>query len=198
VVETLVGIGTLALAVATFALAWVAWQALSVQRTETVRGHRPVLVPASDRGDVYFRNGRMPVGPPLKTGEPGSEELAIPVQNIGMGPALNVRGIVAVGGGASIHGSARTLHPIEGVAATASNAAVFTQDRDGTLNVETELWARLVYEDVAGNTYRTDLQYNGIYKRYTAQVGGPDDEEPPSHLPDKRRVADVLPPERWS
>ncbi|MFL5911768.1 MAG: hypothetical protein ACJ768_14485 [Gaiellaceae bacterium] len=196
--ETVVGIGTLALAGATFWLALAASRTLKLQREEAVRSRRPVIVPASDRQQVSFRNGAMRAGPPLKTGQPGVEELAIPLQNIGTGPALNVRGIVAIGGAASIHCTGRTLHPIEGIAAGAANAAVFTQDRDGTLDIETELWGRLVYEDVSGNSYRTDLQYNETYKRYRARVDGPDDYEPPSHFPDRRRVEDVLPRESFA
>jgi hypothetical protein len=188
--NAVVGIGTLALAAATFALAWVALRTLDLQQTQTERAHRPVLVPASGVSEIHFRHGRTASKEPMKL---GSDKVALPIQNIGMGPALNVRGLADAGGSSAIWGTGRTLHAIEGVAAGQANAAVFTQDADGLFDLQMELWVRLLYEDVAGMTYWTDLHYNSSTKGYAARTAGPAAHEPESSLPSARRVTAVLP-----
>lgn len=186
---------TVALATGTFALGWVAWRTLQLQRTQTQRAHRPVIVPGSSARTVHFRSGELrdaPAGPAMHEGK-----LVVAVENVGMGPALNVRGIVECGGAASAHGSGRTLHPVEGIASGAANAVTFTPD-DGHLEPQIEVWARLAYEDVAGETYWTDLHYNVSAKGYRSRAWGPTSREEPSTLPTRRRLQDVLPLQVWT
>jgi hypothetical protein len=193
--DAVVGVGTILLALATFGLAWVAWRTLELQRTQTERAYRPVIVPAASTREVQFRGGTVsdaPAGPAWMD----DGRLAVAVENVGMGPALNVRGIVETGGGGSSWGRGRTLHPIEGVGSGAANAVTFTVD-DGTLAPKVEVFMRLAYEDVASETYWTDLHYNASHKGYTARVWGPVDVEQVSYLPSGRRLEDVLPLARF-
>lgn len=101
-VDALVGIGTLALAIVTSALAWTAWQGLKAQRMQTERAHRPVIVPLSSTRTVEFRTGTIataPAGPTMQ-----DDKLVIAIENVGMGPALNVRALVELGGGGTALG----------------------------------------------------------------------------------------------
>ena len=192
-VETVVGIGTLALAVMTGALAVVAWQSLVAQRVQTERAYRPVIVPLSSRRTVEFRSGTIneaPAGPAMH-----DDRLVIAVENVGMGPALNVRGLVELGGAGSAVGWGRTLHAVEGIAAGTANAVVFWKD-EGVLTPQVEVQARLAYEDVAGVTYWTDIDYNVSTHAYHSRVIG-HGVEPPSPLVNEKGVEDILPASRW-
>jgi hypothetical protein len=180
--DVAVAVGTILLAIATFWLALTAraqmrttGEEVELTRVQVERAHRPVIVPASNLGEVYFRRGRVAAIGPSAT----VDGLILPIQNIGMGPALEVRGEAETGGAGSIHGRGIALHPIEGVGATAGNAVVFVQ-RDGQLSVELEVTARLVYEDVAGKTYYTDIHYNGASGAYRSTIHPPSPQEPPS------------------
>jgi hypothetical protein len=56
-VEALVVIGTLGLAVATFALAWAAWRTLGVTQFSVRQSFRPVVVSDTTSRQVVYRGG---------------------------------------------------------------------------------------------------------------------------------------------
>ena len=182
-----------ALAIGTFALAWYARRTWEEQRTQTRRAHRPVVVAADTESTMHPGTAAPAREPVVRDGK-----LQVPLRNVGMGPALNIRGLVDAGNSASTFGTGRTLHPIGGLGAGVYGIAAFSPDSDAdNLNPQVELAARLAYEDVAGDTYWTDLHYNGSTKGWRSFVWGPTNREEPSNLPTKRRVQDVLPDSSW-
>lgn len=156
--EALVGGGTLGLAIATFALAWVAWRTLRVTQFSVRQSYRPVVVPDTTSRQVVYRGGvisEAAAGPALHKGQ-----LIVPIQNIGAGPALNLRGGAETGDSGAVFGGGWTTHPIEGLGAGHSNAAVFAPQANDLRPLK-ELVLRLLYEDLAGLTHATDLYYEG-------------------------------------
>jgi hypothetical protein len=175
--STIVGIGTLALAVATFALAWFARQSAALTRVSVERSHRPVVVPATSSSKVVSRVGQISeaaAGMAMHEGR-----LVLPIENVGAGPAINVRGGAEAVGGGVITGSGRVLHPVEGLSAGRTNALVFDPSGKGNLEPKMQITMRLLYEDVAGITYATDLRYSASAKAFQCTVI-----EPPVDLAD--------------
>jgi hypothetical protein len=165
--DIVVGIGTLALALATFALAWVAWRSLRLTRVSVEQSHRPVVVPATSASEVVSRIGRISeaaAGVAMHEGQ-----LVFPIQNVGAGPALNIRGGAEAVGGGVITASGRTFHPVEGLSAGQSNAVVF-ESQVGNLEPKIQLTIRLLYEDIAGVTHATDLRYSASAKAFQCTV----------------------------
>lgn len=165
--NTVVGIGTLALAAATFALAWVAWKTLKLTRRSVEQAKRPVVVPATASDQVVSRLGHMSDAPAGIATHQG--KVVVAIENVGAGPALNVRGAAEAGGGGVIVGIARTLHPVEGLSAGQCNAVVFEPETD-TFDTGVEVVIRLLYEDIANVTHATDLHYNGGSKAFLCAV----------------------------
>lgn len=173
--EVLVGVGTLALALATVWLAWATHrlarrseQQVEIARAGVERAHRPVIVPASSRAELAFRIGTVSdagAGPTMHAGK-----LVVPVENVGMGPAMNVRGECAAVVGGSTWGTGFVLHPVEGIAAGAANAVTFVA-REGRLEEHPELAVRLIYEDVAARSYWTALHFNRSEQGYKCEIG---------------------------
>ncbi len=154
--EVLVGIGTLALAIATFALAWVAWQTLGVTQFSVQQSFRPIVVSDTISPKVVYRGGVISdaaAGPVLHKGQ-----LIVPIQNIGAGPALNIRGGAETRDDEIVLGGGWTTHPVEGLGVGHSNAVVFAPQIND-LRPRRELVLRLLYEDLAGLSYATDLRY---------------------------------------
>jgi hypothetical protein len=183
--DVLVGVGTLALAFATVWLALATHQLagrsseqVEIARVALERAHRPVIVPASSQAELAFRIGTISdagAGPVMHAGK-----LAVPVENVGMGPALNLHGECAALAGGSTWGTGLVLHPVEGVAAGAANAITFVA-REGDLSMHPELALRLFYEDVAGRLYWTALHFNQSERGYTCETGERD-------LPERLRI----------
>ncbi len=173
--EVLVGIGTLALAVVTAWLAYVthrlsrhASEQVTVARDQMERSHRPVIVPASSKAELAFRIGTMSdagAGPTMH-----GDKLVVPVENVGMGPAMNVRGECSALAGGSTWGTGLVLHPVEGIAAGAANAVTFVP-RDGDMSQMPEVAIRLIYEDVSGQSYWTAMHFNRSAQGYRCEVG---------------------------
>jgi hypothetical protein len=170
----LVELGTLALAVFTAVLAYATWRLaqaadrqLTLARTQVERAHRPVLVPLQVSGEaVSFRGGIIPAGSgPHITENPADREdlprysaAFLPVLNVGMGPALNVRGQFN-----GPRGSGSVRFPIEGVAVGARTAVAFetwTGESLGYTGNDREVSAVLEYDDVASRTYRTRVTFD--------------------------------------
>jgi hypothetical protein len=189
--DTLVGVGTILLAIVTAVLAYAALRTMALQQVQLERAYRPVVVPASGRREISFRAGVLQNAGASPTVH--DTKVVVAVENVGNGPALNVRGILDAGGGASVHGSARTLHPVEGLGAGAANAVMFDPDGRGNPEPQIELWIRIAYEDVASVTYWTDMHYNVATRGWQSRVHQPTANEPDSPLWSGRRVAEVLP-----
>ncbi len=148
----------LALAVATFVLAGIAWRTLRVTQFIVRQSYRPVVVSDTTSQQVVYRGGvisEAAAGPALHKGE-----LIVPIQNIGAGPALDIRGGAETRDKGAVFGSGWTTHPVEGLSAGHSNAIVFEPLTDD-LRPRSELVLRLLYEDIAGLSYATDLHYRG-------------------------------------
>ncbi|HUI60683.1 MAG TPA: hypothetical protein VLX90_10690 [Steroidobacteraceae bacterium] len=96
--------------------------------------------------------------------------LVLPIENVGAGPAINVRGGAEAVGGGVITGSGRVLHPVEGLSAGRTNALVFDPSGEGNLEPKMQITMRLLYEDVAGITYATDLRYSVSAKAFQCAV----------------------------
>lgn len=198
--QTLVGLGTLALALATFWLAWTtrAMARHSEAQVEASRigvqfAHRPVIIPevgmpAGDMRDADRGLSRSP----LRV----DDRLVVAVQNIGMGPALNIRGDAVTMAGPSTWGIGFVLHPVEGLAAGASRPVTFVA-REGELGAYPELEIRLRYEDVAGHVYWTALHFNSSEGAYRSRVGEGDIPAAPlaaqggSHGPSVTKTVDL-------
>lgn len=155
-VEALVGIGTLALAIATFTLAWVAWRTLGITQFSVRQSFRPVVVSDTISRQVVYRGGVISdaaAGPALH-----KDQLIVPIQNIGAGPALNIRGGAETRDDEVVLGGGWTTHPVEGPGVGHSNAVVFAPQIND-LRPRRELVLRLLDEDFAGLSYATDLHY---------------------------------------
>lgn len=169
-IDIIVGIGTLALALATFALAWVAWQSLRLTRVSVEQSHRPVVVPATSSDNVVSRVGRITEASAGMTMYDG--RLVLPIENVGAGPAINIRGGAEAIGGGIITGSGRTLHPVEGLSPGQSNAVLF-ESQTGNLEPRIQIAIRLLYEDIAGITHATDLRYSENAKAFQCTIVEP-------------------------
>jgi len=110
--------------------------------------------------------------------------LVLPIENVGAGPAINIRGGAEAIGSGIITGSGRTLHPVEGLSPGQSNAVLF-ESQTGNLEPRIQIAMRLLYEDIAGITHATDLRYSENAKAFQCTIV-----EPPVDLaqtPPKRR-----------
>ena len=114
----------------------------------------------------------------------------VPFENVGMGPAINVRGECAALAGGSTWGSGLVLHPLEGVAAGAANAVTFVP-REGDISQLPEVAIRLIYEDVAGASYWTAMHFNRSAQGYRCEVG---QGELPAHLEILKDAGERYPP----
>ena len=162
-----VGVGTLALAVATFALAVIAWRTMKLTRVSVERSHRPVVVPATSSSEVVSRLGRVLEASAGMTMH--EDRLVLPIENVGAGPAINIRGGAEAVGGGIITGSGRVLHPVEGLSPGQANAVVF-EAQTGSLEPKLEIIMRLLYEDIAGVLHATDLRYSGNAKAFQCTI----------------------------
>lgn len=169
----MVGIGTALLALATFALAWAAWKSLEEQRAERQAAQRPLLVLSPKQ--------------PLRL---ESDRLELTVENVGMGPAINVRAVAENGAAGTIWAEGRTLQPLGGVGA-GREGALRVQTDHGSLQSHGELRVRLAYEDAAGATYWTDARLLD-QAPCGLEVAGPGT-EPPSSFVSGRLLREKLP-----
>lgn len=186
--DVLLGIGTATLAVFTAVLAYATWrmaQAAERQamlgRTQVERAHRPVLVPLQMGEQVKFRGGMIETGsgpqitenPPDRADLPQYSAAFVAVVNVGMGPALNVRGDFS-----GPRGTASVGFPTEGVAVGARAVVAFetwTGESVGYTGSDVEVSAVIEYDDVAGMTYGTRVIFDIGNNAYRSQLTLPDD-----------------------
>jgi len=156
----LTGLATLALALATAALA--SWTAVAVRqgKTQIERTSRPVLVPVVDRARSFVPWGS--AGFPLEpTPDPRGVRYYVPVCNVGMGPALQVTGTLSFGdrhGNPSTHGIETTCNvKAAGIAHNEPFAILVFPSKPATA---TGLALTVEYEDVAGRRWSTIARYD--------------------------------------
>lgn len=163
-------VGTLALAIVTGVSLAFGWKSLRQGQKEVEEAHRPVVVPvvlARPPGlmpqSVVRSRRTFPDRPSVA--EPGV--LAVPVQNIGSGPALRVV--------ASIERLDEQGNPYRGAIEHQTPGEVAGIGKDQTVPIEIgyhgweERWnfqLRLVYEDVAGKRWVTVGHYIPERRRY--------------------------------
>lgn len=196
-VNALVGLGTGALAVFTALLAYATWpmaqsadRQAALTRTQVERAHRPVLVPIQMSADeVRFRGGTIPVGggphivenPTDRPDLPRYSAAFLPIVNVGMGPALSVRGEFN-----GPRGSGSVRFPNEGVAAGARAVVAFetwTGESLGYTGDDVSVSALVEYDDVAGRAYRTRVTFDVGSNAYRSEVETP---EPLAETPRRR------------
>jgi hypothetical protein len=177
---------TLLLAAATFWMVKLTRRSLSqtkdeiaLSRREVEEAHRPVLVPFQKSGDrLTFRGGEIFAGggPQVSENDPERQDLPrysavfLPVENVGTGPALNVRGEFT-----GPHGAGTTRFPTEAVAVGARGVVTF-ENWDGDslafTGNDSTVTAAIDYDDVAGRTHRTNVVFDIGHNAYRSTFGG--------------------------
>lgn len=135
--------------------------------TQLSASYRPVIVPFQRAGQgVTYRGGQVPAGsgPYISENPPGRPDLprfsaaSIAVENVGTGAVLNVRGTFR-----APRGSGVARFPTEGLAAGARGVVMFeswTGQSLGYTGNDPAVCAEVLYDDVAGKTYRTELTFD--------------------------------------
>jgi hypothetical protein len=195
-------IGTLALAVVTGVSLAFAWGSLKqtqrqiqlgqeqleqtqreieLSRAEVEEAHRPVLVPFQKSGErLTFRGGEIFAGggPQVSENDPDRQDLPrystifLPVENVGVGPALNVRGEFT-----GPHGKGTTRFPTEAVAVGARGVVTFENWDGESLSFtgnDSSVSATIEYEDVAGRMHRTSIVFDVGHNAYRSTFGRDD------------------------
>jgi hypothetical protein len=179
-------IGTFVLAASTVALAFItsrgnsnartaAASELEAARDQLAASYRPVVVPFQLSADnLRFRGGTVPTGGgPTIVGNDGAESgsapaysaALMPVENVGTGPALNVRGTFQ-----GPRGRGTVQFPTEAIAPGARGIVGFENWSGESLSYtgnDTSVSAVLEYDNVAGTRYRTEVTFdvgNNAYK----------------------------------
>jgi hypothetical protein len=135
-------------------------------RTQVEAAHRPVLVPFQQSGEhVRFRGGEILAGTgpqitenPVSPGLPAYSAAFLPITNVGMGPALNVRGNFL-----GPNGSGTARFPTEAVGVGDRGVVAFETGDGQSLGYtgnDSEVSAVVEYEDVAGRLYRTYVTFD--------------------------------------
>jgi hypothetical protein len=184
-------VGTLTLAAVTLALAFATfWMVkltrrslaqtqaeVALSRKEVEEAHRPVLVPFQRSGTaIKFRGGEIPAGRPHVTeNDPDRQDLPrysaafLPVENVGVGPALNVRGEFT-----GPRGTGTARFPTEAIAAGAHGVVMFENwdgDSVSFTGNDPPVTAVVDYDDVAGRTFRTTVVFDAGHNAYTSTFG---------------------------
>jgi hypothetical protein len=152
---------------------------IALSRREVEEAHRPVLVPLQKSGEgVRFRGGQIPAsGGPYSTENapdrpddlPGYSSALLPVENVGMGPALNVRGEFT-----GPRGAGGTPYPTEAIAVGAQGVVSFEnagEDLSYTGD-DLEVSAVIQYDDVAGRTHQTSIVFDVKHNAYRSTLSG--------------------------
>ena len=178
-------IGTLVLAAVTLAAVIVAAVSLrqtrreiALSRTEVEEAHRPVLVPFQKSAEgVTFRGGLIGAGGGPEVSEnpvdrqdlPPYSAAFLPVENVGMGPALNIRGQFT-----GPRGSGTVRFPTEAVAVGARGVVAFENWDGESLSYtgdDSSVSAIIDYDDVAGRTHRTSIVFDVSHNAYRSSFG---------------------------
>jgi hypothetical protein len=187
--------GTLALALATFVSLYFARRSINqtqeqiklgqrqlaqtqreieLSRQEVEQAQRPVLVPFQRSGTaIKFRGSEIPAdgGPTISENPadlPRFSAALLPVENVGVGPALNVRGEFT-----GPHGAGTTRFPTEAIAVGANGVVSFENWDGESLSFtgdDSSVSALIEYTDVAGRTYRTNIVWDVGHRAYKSTI----------------------------
>jgi hypothetical protein len=167
--NSIIGVASLAASLVAFGSLWVSMRTLRITELSVRQSVRPVLVPDTTSMNVVYRGGRISeaaAGPALHKGQ-----LIVPIRNVGAGPAMNIRAGAETVGGGKVFGEGWTKSPIEGLGIGESNAVVFSPHANDLRPLD-ELVLSVVYEDVAGARFATDLHYeNAVVVRIKVRDG---------------------------
>lgn len=176
------GAATALLALATTGLAWMTHKGVKasrsqveISRSQMEHSHRPVIVPVQENVKIRFRGGEVhAASPTIHENDPERDDLPayahviLPIKNVGMGPALNIRGRLS-----QTDGDAYDVEkPLEGLGAGQVNAVLFArwqQARTGTAGLA-EFTAELIYDDIGGRSYSTDVEWRSGPFAFSAKV----------------------------
>lgn len=168
----------LAVAVAIGA-ATLSYLSLRLSRRALESSHRPVIVPPSaTKEDVTIMRDVLPAGKP---------ELDFEIRNVGMGPALNVRGQCGALIDGMVWAIGHTPHPVNVAAGDSAIITFIADDKSQMFTVHSELAARFVYEDVAGQTFWTSVELRAGKNSYWCWQGR-------GHLPKGENLLQSGPP----
>jgi hypothetical protein len=174
-----VGLGTLILATATFALAFVSFLAIldgkreisatreqaEIARQALEAGQRPALVPIVDPSRTFEDIGSA-FGSRLVPTVRSGGMLLIPVTNVGAGPALSVRVQVKI---RDADGDASAAPPVQGEAAATSVAAgesiAVAVSLDTHIADSTGFVLLASYYDLAAKLWTTSVQYSARHMK---------------------------------
>lgn len=183
-----VAIATGVLAVGTFVLALITYfgnrgarsaeaRQLAAAHRQLGASYRPVIVPFQQSAEgVKFRGGLIPAGggprieenPTDRSDLPPYSAAFLPVRNVGVGPALNVRGTFK-----GPHASGAARFPTEAIEAGALGVVAF-ENRNGTSlgysGNDSSVAAVVEYDDVGGRTYRTNVTFDIGQNAYRSDI----------------------------
>jgi hypothetical protein len=150
--------GTIGLAAVTLISLAFGWKALRQGQREVEEAHRPVLVPVDDRRTILLPGrGEKQAAPRVLSEDPPI--VMIPIENVGSGAALGVRGCVESDAGAS---SSIESKPLAAAGKGATKALWFTAatwlGTPGGSAADFALSVR--YEDVAHGTWLTTARWD--------------------------------------
>jgi hypothetical protein len=161
-------VGTLALAIVTGVSLWFGWKSLRQGQKEVEEAHRPVLMPLADSRPLEVVETGLPERPAARPLFLGEGQLAVPIQNIGTGPALRVEASVQMlnpeGGPTGVGTGGMEPAVLAGIKASGSVAPII---RIHGLADVPGFWLTLTYEDVAGKGWITKARYIATDRRYT-------------------------------
>jgi hypothetical protein len=161
----LTGIATVVLALATAGLAWWTRRAVEQGRTEVERAHRPVLVPVTERSQLFtaWGEGTVPLMPTYNSGN-----FHLPIRNVGMGPALDMKAEITFGdseGKPSTHGIESTAHA-EAAGISHETPWTILTFRPVPISGPTGFSVTLTYSDVADMRWSTTARYSQDAQSY--------------------------------
>ncbi len=171
-------VGTLALAAVTSVSLAFGWRSLRQGQREVEEAHRPVLVPFQKSAEgVTFRGGLIGAGggPQISENAADRQDLPpysaafLPVENVGMGPALTIRGQFT-----GPRGSGTVRFPTEAIAVGARGVVAFENWDGESLSFtgnDSSVSAVVEYDDVAGRTYRTNVVFDIGHNAYRSSFG---------------------------
>jgi hypothetical protein len=159
--DVAVAAGTLILAVFTFASVLLGWKVMRQTQAEVAAQQRPVLIPAVDQTREIIINGlgaRKAV--PVAVAEQSS--IYVPIKNIGVGPALDVR-LILVGrnpdGSYSDEWGDRTYQGYVYAIGARDLAAARVHVDDPNVSYAPSFDVSILYKDLAGNSWMTEGKY---------------------------------------
>jgi hypothetical protein len=128
---------------------------LSYLSLRVSRSSAGVLPPAGHRAAVCTREDVTIMRSSIPAGKP---ELDFETRNVGMGPALNVRGQCGMLVEGMVWAIGHTPHPVNFAAGDSANLTFVADEKGQMLSLHSELAARFVYEDVGWQTFWTSVQ----------------------------------------